>query len=89
MSCIVNPNFSQNPNLTGSGSLSFEMLYLNGCFEYCTVFGDISGLRYLKNIFDMSLIFSVFSYISKVTGQKKQSEKLETLVTLSPTPLTT
>ena len=37
MSCMVIPNFSRNMNLTGLGSVLFQMFYLKVRFEYWNI----------------------------------------------------
>ena len=48
MSCMVIPNFSQNTNLTGLGSVSFKMGYLKVRFEYEPFSRDILWAEKLK-----------------------------------------
>ena len=67
---MVIPNFSQNMNLTGLGSVSFQMLYLWVRFEYWTIFEGYLRAEVLANIFGLSLIFSAYSYIFKFKSQK-------------------
>ena len=83
MSWLVFPNFSQNMNLTGLGSVSFEIQCLKVCFEYWIILGWDIGKTIL--IFHWFLVY-FYKFLNSKVRKNHNSENFgnsfETFVTL-------